>query len=230
MTSSEESLLTENLSSADTATNISNAAITCDEIIPTTAEGPAPDSSPLTNTHDEKVAATTSESIEEEVKKSTADFSSENLYHINHKEMNLNDSFRGFPHRSRKEPSTLHGYDDDDDTLQLARLLRRDLPFSQSRNRVLVYHNHPYKIFKLLKYDLFHVVLRYPIGLSLLCLLSIWTIVIMFFAFLYVEIDSRQPNVDCGLGTVGSPIHWGQAFAFSLETTTTGTFLLLVLE
>jgi hypothetical protein len=124
-------------------------------------------------------------------------------------------SYRGFSYRFRRGSVM-------EDEYQIARLIRRDLPFSQSRNRVHVGHNHGWKIYRLLRYDWFHVILRYPPGLSLLCLLSIWTVFVLIFAGFYVEVDSRDPNVDCGLGLVGDPIAYGQAFSFSLETTTTG--------
>lgn len=130
-------------------------------------------------------------------------------------------SYRGFTYRNRRGMTGSSGAPEDD--IQLARLVHRDLPFSQSRNRVNVHHNHGFKIFRLLRFDWFHVILRYPKGLCLLFLLSIWTFVIIIFAFIYVAVDSRQPAVDCGLGKIGSPIQFGQSFAFSLETSTTGT-------
>jgi hypothetical protein len=128
-------------------------------------------------------------------------------------------SYHGFAYRT-KHGSNVTSLDDE--SFQLARLVRRDLPFSQSRNRVHVGHNHGFKIWRLLRYDWFHVILRYPPGISLLVLLSIWTCFVILFAYLYVEVDNRDPNVDCGLGIVGDPINFGQAFSFSLETTTTG--------
>jgi hypothetical protein len=131
-------------------------------------------------------------------------------------------SYRGFMYRNRHGVTGSSGTPDED--MHLARLVHRDLPFSQSRNRVNVRHNHGLKIFRLIRHDWFHVILRYPKGLCLLCLLSIWTFVVIIFAFIYVAVDNRLPNVDCGLGKVGAPIGFGQSFAFSLETTTTGTF------
>jgi hypothetical protein len=136
-----------------------------------------------------------------------------------HQDSERDHSYHGFDYRTK------HGWNvtfSDDENFQLARLVRRDLPFSQSRNRVHVGHNHGWKILRLLRHDWFHVILRYPPGLSLLVLLSLWTCFVIFFAYLYVKVDSRDPNVDCGLGVVGDPINFGQAFSFSLETTTTG--------
>ena len=126
-------------------------------------------------------------------------------------------SYHGFDYRTPRGSAV-----NEEDNFQLARLVRRDLPFAQSRNRVHVGHNHGWKIMRLLRHDWFHVILRYPPGLSLLVLLSVWTGFVIIFAFLYVEVDNRDPNVDCGLGIVGDPINFGQAFSFSLETTTPG--------
>jgi hypothetical protein len=106
----------------------------------------------------------------------------------------------------------------------IPRLVKRNLPFHQSLNRVQVTHNQGMKIFLLLQHDWFHVILRVSTYQSLLVLLSIWTGVILFFAGLYVWIDRVDPMINCGLGHVGSPITFGPAFAFSLETTTTGVF------
>ena len=41
------------------------------------------------------------------------------------------------------------------------------------------------------------------------------------FAGIYMWVDSNYKYDDCGLGEPGSPIEWGTAFAFSLETCTT---------
>ena len=38
---------------------------------------------------------------------------------------------------------------------------------------------------------------------------------------MYVLIDSREPDVECGLSNRGDPIEFYGAFAFALETTTT---------
>jgi hypothetical protein len=108
----------------------------------------------------------------------------------------------------------------------IPRLVKRNLPFHQSLNRVQVTHNQGFKIFLLLKHDWFHVILRVSTYQSLLVLLSIWTGVIIVFASLYVWIDRADPTINCGLGLAGSPITFGAAFAFSLQTTTSGTFLL----
>jgi hypothetical protein len=187
-------------------------------------------------------------------------------------------SYCGFAYRNHR--GTTSGADDE---IEIARLIRRDLPFSQSRNRVNVGHNHGLKILQLIRHDWFHVMLRYPKTLCLLALLSIWTLVVTLFAVIYIAVDNRQPDVDCGLGKgtvklleaidwafcldmnrykqstfihllsnrfyplcssvsfrssssslqhycntiVGLPIQFGQSFAFSLETTTTGTMRLI---
>ncbi|KAL7511630.1 hypothetical protein ACHAXN_008579 [Cyclotella atomus] len=50
---------------------------------------------------------------------------------------------------------------------------------------------------------------------------TIWTLFLLFFAGVYVLVDRKDPEIDCGLGKVPNPIHFSGAFAFSLETTTT---------
>jgi hypothetical protein len=136
-------------------------------------------------------------------------------------------SYRGFTYRNRRGMVGSSGTPEEE--IQLARLVHRDLPFSQSRNRVNVHHNHGLKIFRLIRFDWFHVILRYPKGLCLFALISMWTFVNIIFAFIYVAVDGRIPTVDCGLGKVGAPIQFGQAFAFSIETATTGTIAFLMI-
>jgi hypothetical protein len=108
----------------------------------------------------------------------------------------------------------------------LPRMVLRSLPFSQSLNAVEVQHNLGMKIFMLLRHDWFHVILRRNTATSLLMLLSLWTISLFMFAVCYVGVDNMNPYEDCGLGKVGSPIKYGPAFAFSLETCTTGKLTL----
>jgi hypothetical protein len=101
------------------------------------------------------------------------------------------------------------------------RLIPRDLPYYQSRNKVQVEHNFGLSlIWKLVRYDLFHVLLRLHLYESLFILLTVWTIFILFFAGVYVATDRQDPLVACGLGPAGSPISFYGAFAFSLETCT----------
>ena len=102
------------------------------------------------------------------------------------------------------------------------RLVKRNLPFFQSENALRVASQHAeIRLFALLTKDWFHVVLRMNLWLSLLVLLSIWTVAIIVFAGIYMRIDRAQPHVNCGLGVIGSPIEFAPAFAFSLETCTT---------
>jgi hypothetical protein len=75
-------------------------------------------------------------------------------------------------------------------------------------------------VWKLVRYDLFHVLLRMPLYQSAFLLFSLWTVFILFFAGIYVAIDRQDPLTPCGLGPVGSPIKFYGAFAFSLETCT----------
>eukprot|EP00980_Cylindrotheca_fusiformis_P004332 scaffold921_cov126-Cylindrotheca_fusiformis.AAC.11 len=107
-------------------------------------------------------------------------------------------------------------------TVFLPRLVDRLYPFHQSPNRLAVQNenlNSP--VVSLLLKDWFHVCLRIPVWISLTVLLVIWTIVILIFAIVYVRIDETWFDRDCGLGEPSSPIKFGTAFAFSLETCTT---------
>lgn len=122
----------------------------------------------------------------------------------------------GVPETSKSSVMTV------DPGVPLPRMVLRSLPFSQSLNQVEVRHNQRFKIFQLLFYDWFHVVLRMNTITSLLLFLSIWTVCLLIFAIFYVEVDNMNPYEDCGLGKIGSPITYGPAFAFSLETCTTG--------
>jgi hypothetical protein len=102
------------------------------------------------------------------------------------------------------------------------RLVLRNLPFHQSRNRIAVKHNVPAgKMVWLLRHDWFHVLVRFPTHYSLALLLAIWTSMVLAFAGFYVAVDRHDPNQNCGLGAPPNPIHFGGAFAFSLETCTT---------
>lgn len=110
----------------------------------------------------------------------------------------------------------------------LPRLIPRNLPMAQSRNRVQIEHNQGFKIYRLLRHDWFHVFLRLSTARSVLCLLTLWTAFILIFAALYVWVDNQHLDVSCGLGPAGSPINFGGAFAFSLQTCTTGTRIVVV--
>ncbi|KAG7373247.1 inward rectifier potassium channel [Nitzschia inconspicua] len=104
---------------------------------------------------------------------------------------------------------------------QLPRLVRRNRPFHQSSNKIFIKHNQGTKIYKLLRFNLFHVFLRWQTKWSLLVLMSVWTVAILLFALVYVAHDNIQPEQACGLGAANDPIGFAGAFAFSLETCTT---------
>jgi hypothetical protein len=106
--------------------------------------------------------------------------------------------------------------------ITIPRLIIRDLPFEQSKNRVQVFHDRKWKIFGLLRSDWYHVLLRIPLFISFPVLLGIWTSMIIMFAGLYVWVD-RNSEERCRLGLGwGQPIKYAGAFAFSLQTCTTG--------
>jgi hypothetical protein len=99
------------------------------------------------------------------------------------------------------------------------RLVKRNLPFFQSRNKLQVKNHHSsWRLFSLLKYDWFHIMLRTNMWVSLFTLLGLWTAAIIVFAGIYMAIDRKNLKADCGLGPPGKPIQFQTAFAFSLET------------
>jgi len=133
-------------------------------------------------------------------------------------------------------------YSDDNDTEQspsteapLNRLIVRDLPFHQSSNSLRVRHQMSKEytkrsglksagglsFFHWYIEDWFHVLLRLRTIVSSFMFVVVWTSLLLFFAAIYVLIDSREPDVACGLGKIGVPIGYYGAFAFALETTTT---------
>jgi hypothetical protein len=67
-------------------------------------------------------------------------------------------------------------------SVQFPRLIKRNLPFFQSRNRVRIEHNQGWKIMSLLRHDLFHVALRYRTSVSLSTLIFVWTLFLIIFA------------------------------------------------
>ena len=104
------------------------------------------------------------------------------------------------------------------------RLIERNLPYHQSRNKIVIQHRHERKsLYKLLRHSWFFVFLRLKTRYSVAILLGLWTLMIMFFAEIYHALDAATPNKDCGLSNFGSgiPITYHGAFGFSLETATT---------
>mmetsp|Transcript_13326 Transcript_13326/g.16204 ORF Transcript_13326/g.16204 Transcript_13326/m.16204 type:complete len:563 (+) Transcript_13326:117-1805(+) len=107
---------------------------------------------------------------------------------------------------------------------KIPRLVHRNLPFKQSRQEIAVVNKSVFKTLKLqriISQDWYHVLLRWNTCLSVLFLLTIWTLSIVIFALIYMHVDARNPMVGCGLGKEGEPIGFSPAFAFSLETCTT---------
>ena len=113
-----------------------------------------------------------------------------------------------------------------DDNGEVPRLVLRDLPYAQSHNNIQVRHNYSFlKINKLIHHDWFHVLLRFPTSKSLFILISIWTLFLVIWAGCYVWVDRSNTGVECGLGPNGNSITFRGAFAFSLQTCTTGTYI-----
>lgn len=109
---------------------------------------------------------------------------------------------------------------------EIPRLVRRDLPAFQSNNRFVVKQRLSRSQWWLLRHDWFHVFLNRPVPFAIFSMLFVWTLMIIFFAFLYIRLDKKSPEEVCGLGMDGEPITFRAAFAFSLETcTTVGKFV-----
>jgi hypothetical protein len=105
----------------------------------------------------------------------------------------------------------------------LPRLVDRNRAFHQSSNKVHLRHNQGLKIYRLLRFNWFHVLLRWPTRYSFSVLMSVWTGVILMFAGIYVWHDQVNRGGICVLGGInGETISWGGAFAFSLQTCSSG--------
>ena len=106
--------------------------------------------------------------------------------------------------------------------IRFPRLVPRNLPFYQSKNKVAVIHNKGYAVVPLIRYDWFHVLLRFPGKVSFSILLSIWTGAVLIFAGVYMAYDKINGKDVCRLGTTPEKsISFEAAFAFSVETCTT---------
>jgi len=104
------------------------------------------------------------------------------------------------------------------------RMVARDLPFHQSRNRMNVRNIDPHRwLWKLQILDWFHTLLRFPIGVAVGILLGVWIFLVVAFAVAYwYEDNVGYKIVDCGMGlTASESLSMSGAFAFSLETWTT---------
>lgn len=127
-------------------------------------------------------------------------------------------TFNLYPHTliSKKEKIRLEQLSD------LPRLVKRNRAFHQSSNKVQLRHNQGASIYRLLRFNWFHVFLRWPTKVSILILLSVWTGSILIFALIYMWYDQGNVTNKCGLGgTEGQTLPFAGAFAFSLETCTT---------
>lgn len=129
---------------------------------------------------------------------------------------------------SRKAEVMKNGDVDDNDNNNgktkptFPRLILRNLPFFQSKNKVSVIHNKGLDIAPLLQHDWFHVFLRLPSKYSITIMLSVWTGMVLAFAGLYIAFDNSNEKEVCRLGdSPNDIITFGAAFAFSVETCTT---------
>lgn len=106
----------------------------------------------------------------------------------------------------------------------LPRLIDRNRAFHQSSNKVHVRHNQGLNIFRLLRFNWFHVFLRWPTKYSFFVLMSLWTGIILVFAVLYLLNDEINRGTHCVLGGLnGEVISFGGAFAHSLQTCSAGS-------
>ena len=104
---------------------------------------------------------------------------------------------------------------------EIPRLVRRDLPAFQSNNRFHVKQRLTRELWWLLRHDWFHVVLNRRASTVIFILLFIWTVMVIIFGVVYIQVDNRSSDGYCGMGQEGEPITFRAAFAFSLQTCTT---------
>ena len=127
---------------------------------------------------------------------------------------------------NRRSSQKTNSFDNDGKLLyRPTRLVRRDLPFFQSRNELNVYlHGLKKHAGKLRQYDWFHVWLRQPTVKSCVLMLACWTVAILVFAGLYMAVDHAYSGTKCSMLSptdTRTVMNYGGYFAFSLETTTT---------
>lgn len=106
----------------------------------------------------------------------------------------------------------------------LPRMVDRNLPFHQSRNKTNVKILDPHRLlWKIRVEDWFHTLLRVSACLSVSVLLSLWIAMVGTFGVIYwFEDNVGYIKQDCGLGpNENKAISLAGAFAFSLETCTT---------
>jgi len=105
--------------------------------------------------------------------------------------------------------------------VQLPRLITRDFPYHQSSSRVEITNVQRHILYRLIYRDWFHLMLRQPAWVTFPSLILIWYMSIWVWAFAYVLVDRNNGLKDCGISEADHPIEIREAFAFSLETTTT---------
>lgn len=106
--------------------------------------------------------------------------------------------------------------------VQLPRLITRDYPYHQSSSRVEITNVQRHILYRLIYRDWFHLLLRQPAWVTFPSIILVWYTAIWVWAYAYVLVDRHNGSYkDCGISEAEYPIDIREAFAFSLETTTT---------
>ncbi|GKY94722.1 hypothetical protein MPSEU_000437700 [Mayamaea pseudoterrestris] len=98
------------------------------------------------------------------------------------------------------------------------RIVLRNLPFNQSRNILQVEHDEGFRMSRLLRHDLFHVLLGLPTVTTMVLLACLWTANCLFFAAIIYAVDPDEAGTDCRLRSYDKPILYATAFAQSIQT------------
>lgn len=128
------------------------------------------------------------------------------------------DSSRGAKGR---EASTNEVREQREQRMRRHRLVRRDAPFHQSSGKIFMdrtaMRNKELNLIGL--GDWFHVLLEGRSTYLVLLLITVYTVIIIIFAGIYMGIDGERSA--CGLAEPGTTLSFHTAFAFSVETMTT---------
>ena len=123
---------------------------------------------------------------------------------------------------SRNGRPRMHRHESAINVNRIPRLVKRNMPQWQSNQRIAIVNKTAQTCSVRYGHDFFHSILRWPTCASIYILISIWTCMVVIFAWTYMRIDEIDPSKDCGLGDDGNTtIGILPALAFSLETCTT---------